>query len=252
MTFQPAFSRAFSPAFPQAAGAAAFSPLDVAGCVGWFDGSDIATLYQDAAATVPVTADGDVVGYWGNKAASNHATITVTSRKPLYKVAVKNSRSIVLFDGADDILICSSNVTYAHVWLVWQRATIISSGIVGTTTPGFSRSAGTNAGQGVISDGTSSFVTTASPFGSTVTWYLSQFVRTIPIVRERNIDYAGAGTPAVAFTGAPVIGARFGGGSPYALFYNGRIAEILLYTSSLAAGDVLQIETYLNTKWAVY
>jgi hypothetical protein len=37
-----------------------------------------------------------------------------------------------------------------------------------------------------------------------------------------------------------------------AAFHDGYIAEVLLYSAALSAGDFALLKTYLNTKWAVY
>ena len=41
------------------------------------------------------------------------------------------------------------------------------------------------------------------------------------------------------------------GGESYA-YFDGDIAEILLYNSVLTSGEITQVETYLNTKYAAY
>lgn len=52
----------------------------------WYDPSDLSTLYQDAAGTIPVTASGDPVGLMLDKSGNgNHAKQTISSSRPIYK-----------------------------------------------------------------------------------------------------------------------------------------------------------------------
>lgn len=52
----------------------------------WYDPSDLSTLFQDAAGTTPVTADGDPVGLMLDKSGNgNHATQPVSADRPIYR-----------------------------------------------------------------------------------------------------------------------------------------------------------------------
>jgi len=52
----------------------------------WFDPSDISTLFQDAAGTIPVTADGDPVGLMLDKSGNGyHASQSVSGSRPVYR-----------------------------------------------------------------------------------------------------------------------------------------------------------------------
>lgn len=54
----------------------------------WYDPSDLTTLFQDAAGTTPVTADGDPVGLMLDKSGNgNHATQEVSADRPVYRTA---------------------------------------------------------------------------------------------------------------------------------------------------------------------
>ena len=70
----------------------------------WYDPSDISTLFQDAAGTVPVTADGDPVGRMLDKSGNgNHASQTVSGSRPVYRT--DGVLHWLEFDGVDDVLL---------------------------------------------------------------------------------------------------------------------------------------------------
>lgn len=67
----------------------------------WFDPSDPATLFQDAALTVPVTAPGQPVGGMLDKSGNgNHAIQTISAARPVYRT--DGARHWLEFDGVDD------------------------------------------------------------------------------------------------------------------------------------------------------
>jgi hypothetical protein len=69
----------------------------------WYDPSDLATLFQDAAGTIPVTADGDPVGLMLDKSGNGfHASQSTTASKPVYRT--NGALHWVRFDGVDDAL----------------------------------------------------------------------------------------------------------------------------------------------------
>lgn len=53
----------------------------------WYDPSDLTTLYQDAAGTVPVTSDGDPVGLMLDKSGNGlNARQTLSAYRPIYRI----------------------------------------------------------------------------------------------------------------------------------------------------------------------
>lgn len=90
----PLFARKTTVATP-----AGFSPLS-AGPTAWYDPSDLSTLFQDIAGTVPVTVHGDPVGKMLDKSGNGyHATQGTAGRRPLYQTG-----GFLLFDGVDDYI----------------------------------------------------------------------------------------------------------------------------------------------------
>lgn len=74
---------------------------------GWYDPSDITTLFQDAAGTTPVTATGQPVGRVVDKSGrGNHLTQSTAAARPIYTVV--GDLSYLLFDGVDDFLVATA------------------------------------------------------------------------------------------------------------------------------------------------
>lgn len=83
-----------------------FNPLTLftGGKQGVFlDPSDLTTLFQDSAGTVPVTVNGDPVGKVLDKSGNgNHATQTISASRPTYRT--DGILHWLAFDGVDDYL----------------------------------------------------------------------------------------------------------------------------------------------------
>ena len=81
------------------------------GAVLWLDPSDMSTLFQDAAGTVPVTAPGQPVGLILDKSGNGfHAVQSVNDNfRPTFLVD-GNGRGFVRIDGIDDYMLISSRL----------------------------------------------------------------------------------------------------------------------------------------------
>lgn len=74
----------------------------------WYDPSDLSTLFQDAAGTVPVTADGDPVGLMMDKSPNgNHAIQSVAASRPTYRT--DGTLHWLEADGIDDHMLVSGS-----------------------------------------------------------------------------------------------------------------------------------------------
>jgi hypothetical protein len=86
---------------------------------GWWDPSDRSTLFQLSTGATPVTADGDPVGYMGDKSGNGRHLIQATATaRPTYKTS--GGLSWLEFDGTTDWL----SVTFA-IAQPWERITAI-------------------------------------------------------------------------------------------------------------------------------
>ena len=77
----------------------------------WYDPSDSATLWQDTAGTVPVSAAGQAVALIQDKSGNgSHLSQATTARMPTYQLD-SSGRPYLLFDGIDDVLNASLAIT---------------------------------------------------------------------------------------------------------------------------------------------
>ncbi|MEN6621315.1 MAG: hypothetical protein ABFD50_07190 [Smithella sp.] len=77
----------------------------------WYDPSDLSTMFQDLAGTVPVTAVGQPVGRILDKSGrGNHATQSTAASRPILEID-GNGKYYLRFDGVDDSM-STSNINF--------------------------------------------------------------------------------------------------------------------------------------------
>ena len=93
----------------------------------WYDPSDISSMYQDAAMTIPVTAHGDPVGAMMDLSGNgNHATQSVSASRPTYQT--DGFLHWLQFDGVDDNLAHPYSSGTSNLTLAASGATTTNSG----------------------------------------------------------------------------------------------------------------------------
>lgn len=248
--------------------AAAFAPTDVAGLAGWYDFSAISSLWQDTGRTSAVSADGQTIKGVTDLSGSG-AHLSEATNGPTYKASIQNSLSVARFDGTNDVLRESTGwglgnanvnaVTYT-VFVVMVRtdaasdsffnpsSTALANTLYHRTTAGayFIFKYGDAANQVSATGGsvdTSWHVQEILSPGTTVTW----------LVDGSSIITAAAFS-AVADSFTPNqggVGALIYNGTTPNSFHFGDIAELVLYNSSLSAGNRSSVRSYLGTKWGI-
>jgi hypothetical protein len=116
-------------------GATRFSPSPLfangrQGC--WLDPSDLSTMFQDAAGTIPCAVDA-VVGLIRDKSGRGHdASQSTDSRKPILRSSAGRYR--LAFDGSNDFLVTNSIDMSASdaltVWLAIEKLSDAAAGVV--------------------------------------------------------------------------------------------------------------------------
>jgi hypothetical protein len=240
--------------FNQAAAAPAFVPTDVAGLKLWLDFSDLTTLFQDAARSTPVTADGqEILGVADKSGAGNHHS-GATGTSPLYKAAIQNGKSIALFDGVDNLL--SGSITAIPntnaIFIVYQ---FIAAGGSGEKFV-LLLNLGTGDANRVTLRGGGSFrqinFTAAKNIALSASFVIDTYTGA---GTGLNFEYfrngASQGTAAQS-AGTSATMSYLGSERGVGAYANVRIAEYLVYNAAITSTQRGQVETYLNTKWAVY
>lgn len=116
-----AIARSIARAINEPAGSA-FNPLSLfaAGDQGaWYDPSDLSTLFQDTAGTIPVTSAGQPVGLMRDKSGrGNHATQATATSRPILQTA--GGKWYLQFDGVDDSMATGSiDMTATNKVTMW-------------------------------------------------------------------------------------------------------------------------------------
>lgn len=234
----------------------------------WYDPSDLNTLFQDAAGTIPVTADGDPVGLRLDKSGNgNHGSQTTAAARPLYRT--DGTLHWFEYDGVDDFFVTPS--------IAWGSDQVfISVGVTRiSTTPAiiveFSPNIATNPGsfylvsadgmvpevyskhaRGTAASSSSlvSKITSDTPPSTNVVSGYSDISDDFSLVRADGVD----GTTATADKGA----GNFGTYSLYSgsrggveVFFNGREYQSVLRNVIPDAGTLTAVERYTATKSGV-
>lgn len=249
-------------------------PLTISGLQLWLDASDASTLYDATTGGSLVAADGTVARWEDKSGNARHAT--EASNKPTRKVAAQNGLDVVRGNGTSSRLACaafsSSLVRSVFVVAVSQETPQVDTYAM---LLGQADSALTGDGDdcwffGATADGTGSQWDRVRAWISDGSAGISAFVDTAFVTNEAALySYINNGTgvfrkgnESATFPSAGqhqtrtkqlgLFCAHPFGTSPNTInFWDGDIAEIIIYDSALSDTDREAVENYLMTKWAI-
>lgn len=233
----------------------------------WYDPSDMSTLFQDAAGSLPVTSAGQPVGRMLDKSGrGNHATQATATSRPVLQT--EGGRWYLSFDGVDDgLATAATNFTATDKMTVWSGLAKLSDVSVAVVCE-----LSTNFGASNGSFGLFAPINATAPnygFGSRGTIGASisrsSFAAPNKAVLTATSDISA---PSVAIrvnttTAAPVvatqgtgnygshqlyIGRRAGTSSPF----NGNMYGLIVRGATSSAQQIIDTETYINGKTGAY
>lgn len=229
----------------------------------WYDPSDMSTLFQDSAGTIPVTAAGQPVGKMLDKSGrGNHATQTTATSRPILQTA--SGKWYLAFDGVDDWLQTGSiNLTVTNKVTMWAGFTKLSEaidgwvvGFGGVSVGSFSLRAPSAALSTTItshSSGSTASAVASSSFPAPVTLVgtvvgdIAADVSTLRINGAQFNNAADQGTGSYG-TFPLFIGRRSATLSPL----NGRIYSLIVRGATSTAQQIADTESYVNSKTGAY
>ena len=230
--------------------APSFDPLSLSPAL-WLDASDSATLFQSNGGAA-ASADGDPVGYWLDKSGNGrHLTQTSGINKPLLKLAIKNGKNGVLFNGTSSYF-TMSNYTHGSsmtCFRVFERPTSGKRNFTFTNTTAQDTPFLWDSNNKVyVGYGTLYFEATSANTNSGYFIARSSYTSTSDLACWlNNVAVSGSlsGTPSSALPWYRYC-------NTVSLYSLGNVLEDIVFPSALSADNIINMNTYLNTKWALY
>jgi hypothetical protein len=244
-----------SPANP-ATPKGAFSPASIGNLQLWLDASDASTLFQNSNGTTAASADGDPVGYWGDKSGnSNHCLQTDGTKKPLLKTSIQNSKNVVRNDGVNDFLKSltgGNDQSYTIFCVNIKRGTgrhmmVFSTGeeVTGKRRCLWHYDNSRMAFNGLNRD-----------FSSTFSWDIdvanvAQIKNnlTTPIIQKNELTPQQGTVTLVSHIATNIF---IGSNNATTENYQGDYCEVVYYSGLISDDNKTLLLLYLNTKWGVY
>ncbi|NBT76640.1 MAG: hypothetical protein EBT15_11890 [Betaproteobacteria bacterium] len=250
----------------------------------WLDASDASTLYDSTSGGALVAADGAVARWEDKSGNARHAKQATSDSRPQRKVGVFNGLDILRFDGSDDFLDSTDFLDLTS----GQQITIVAAvksavtGVIQTIVSKYGKSSfsisstadgwmwrlldsnkvdfsgGTDEGGGVsrrLSDNTVSasgltVLTVKAAAGSLSGATLYRNSSTIASSATASNAETLEDTSYAVTVGALRYTFNHTSGK-YLQFFNGDIAEIIVYNSALSDADRNNVESYLMSKWGI-
>lgn len=237
----------------------------------FLDPTDISTLFQDTAGTVPVTTPGQTVARVNDKSGNgNHATQPTAAARPTYQVDAATGLGYLSFDGVDDFLqtpTITPNTDKVQLFAGVRKLSDAARGVCfgfgnpasfdGTfdcAAPNADNSA--NYGLAVRGESVGRTYDTAATFFAPRSDVVSFFIdisENEPVSMRVSgntapVSSSGTHTPTSSFT--PRIG-HIGSRSGTSRFFNGHIHQLITrFGPNLSTADIEKAERYVASKTA--
>jgi hypothetical protein len=181
-------------------------------------------------------SDGNEVSLWEDSSTNNYDFSQGSpSLRPIYRTGIINNKPVVRFDGINDVVTNSTAITHGTIFVVGKRSAVNQP---------FAEVSGGNSSsrRGLIGQ-----------YYPTYATYNEYYVNGMAAAHGGT----GATNTNLIFTGrspsTPVSSGLFllGQGTPSYAYLNGDIAELVVYSDALSAGQMKEVGAYLQDKYAI-
>lgn len=233
---------------PRASGA--FKPSDIVGLALWLDANDTATLFDATSGGSTPAADG-AVARWTDKSSNKYSlTQGTANNRPLYRSASLNAKGGLEFDGSNDVLTSSSvSIAQALTYFVVCSHDDITGG-QGNLFDGITTrvACGKGGGNGNLFLFAGASFSATNRFSSGVAAIAGGIANSTSSTLRFNGSQVATGNGGTQ----SLVGMSVGGFTvPNGSFWDGKIHEIVMYSSALSDSTCKTVETYLSKKWGI-
>lgn len=245
-----------------------FLPTNITNLMLWLDFSDISTMFTDAG-TTQVTTDGDSIYQINDKSGNGRNVIQTNSLyRPLFKTSIENGHSAGLFDGSNDRMVVPAMGAndYSILAVVRPESVAANHNIISNDASGYSNdllfgicpetssfsTAGRFAAIAQMSSTGSRAIVEDSVNASVSTLYLIGVINNY-VSSNFSLRKNGSEIDSAAYQTYVASRTWYLGASPNTFRpWNGYIMELCFFNKVLSGGDLASMESYLNSKWAIY
>jgi hypothetical protein len=202
-------------------------PLDISGCQLWLDASQLSL------------SDGDPVSSWTDLSGNaRHHTMTGAER-PTYKASILNSLAVVRFETS-----ASQRVEYSSASYTVGSLFVVCNFDSAGNFPDFNGIFGPQAGGSAGAVGFSG--TTNLYDGEMFNAYWMDGVLTDDFAPLASFKVVSASRASAGSIASSAVGSER---NTSGRFWDGDIAEVVVYDTLLSSGDRQDVEAYLTAKW---
>ena len=242
-----------------------FSPTDISGLKFWVKADQLSA------------SDGDPVGTWTDLSGVGNTVTASSSARPTYKTSIQNNKPIVRFDGSDDVMnkasfsgidgvagmtifivvkqpTLTTNNIYVSKWdyqtqgtFAWQTDQSTSSELKAYIANACNDNGSNNMTSTDASLTTNFFLLELVYDGSQSNASRVKFYRNTTLL---STSVSGTIPTTLTSCTADFRVGSFGGS--LTRYFTGDIGEIIIYDSALSGGNRASVESYLNSRWAIY
>lgn len=233
---------------PRASG---FNPKSLSGLAGWYDASVASSLY-DATSDGSAVAAGGAVARWEDISGNGrHLTQSTANNRPILAASKYKGRAACEFDGSNDQLLLASNLAMsagATIILVSQKRSNNNSAMHSLRGSGTANHHPYTDGNAYDSFGVFNRLTFAFAYRSDLlVWSAIAANANLAVYVDNAAKVNSSGIASANQTGSETQ--VVGSGTTTNWFWDGWIAEILMYSRALSATENTSVYNYLKSKW---